>query len=86
MTERVEIRGGLGNDSVNTPADAPAGQGYHLRGFAGNDSLTGGAYHDWLDGDGGSDTLNGGVAVLLITTFSSSPGTGLPARSSPTLM
>ncbi|MBC6438777.1 MAG: hypothetical protein GDA52_11785 [Rhodobacteraceae bacterium] len=60
MTNLIEIRGFVNPDTLTAPADAPAGQGYHLRGFSGNDALTGGAYDDSLDAGPGDDTLNGG--------------------------
>jgi Ca2+-binding RTX toxin-like protein len=55
--ERVILRGGAGNDTLN--ASAFTGSAV-LIGAAGDDTLTGGAGRDILVGGLGSDTLNGG--------------------------
>ena len=60
MAELIEIRGGIGDDNLTAPADAPAGQGYHLRGILGNNTLNGGPGDDILNGGGEDDILNGG--------------------------
>jgi Ca2+-binding RTX toxin-like protein len=55
--ERVVLRGGAGNDTLN--ASAFTGSAI-LIGGGGDDTLTGGAGRDILIGGLGSDTLNGG--------------------------
>ncbi len=59
--ERVELRTGSGNDTINIAAATASGAQNYVYTGDGNDTINGSAGSDNLYGNAGSDTINGGA-------------------------